>query len=150
MMKLLSLSAFVMTLVLASGCGETRDPNLPNLVPVSGTVKLDGMPLAGASVNFYGDAAGSTGSAGKTNAKGVYKLHTLHNGDGAPVGRYVVSISKLVKPDGSDLPANEEFDAMSSPHKELLLPKYSDMNQTNITATIPEGGGTIDFDLSSK
>ena len=152
MMSMSKTCGIVLLLIVVGlgGCGESRDPNLPDLVPVTGKITLDGKPLPGATVGFFGNASGSTGSVGTTDADGVYQLQTLNNGEGAPVGQYIVSVSKLVKPDGSDLPTDVEIDPMSTPHKELLPPKYSDMNQTVLKTEVKEGGGQHDFDLKSK
>jgi hypothetical protein len=142
----------VLGLVLVfAGCGEGRDPNLPPLVPVTGTVKLDGKPVSGAFVTFIPTQGTiGTGSTGITDAEGKYELATMHDGTGAPVGSYQVVISKLVRLDGTDFPAGEEFDAMGTPHKNLFPPQYSDQSQTTLKANVPEGGKAIDIDLKSK
>lgn len=134
-----------------TGCGQDRDPTLPDLVPVSGAVSLDGNPLANASVYFkpVGTTMG-TGSTAITDEAGKYRLSTLHDGVGAPVGEYQVVITKVVMPDGSEFPKDAVLDPMSTPHKNLLSPIYSDPDKSKLTAQVPAGGGTIDFPLKSK
>jgi hypothetical protein len=140
--------------VLASlgfvGC-QGRDPNLPDLVPVTGRVTLDDKPLAHASVSFVptGSTQG-TGSGAVTDAEGKYELRTAHDGIGAPVGEYKVFISKLVLPDGSDYKLDSGISPMDAGADEALPPRYSDQEQTTLKAAVPEGGGTIDFPLISK
>ncbi len=53
-------------------------------------------------------------------------------------------------PDGSDFPLDSDVAPMDSPAKEVLPGIYSDMDQTTLKATVPEGGGTIDFALKSR
>jgi hypothetical protein len=136
--------------LLAVGCGG-ENPNLPALVPVSGTVTLDGKPLGGAMLSFapVGDTRGN-GAEGYTEPDGTFKLSSPPRGEGAAVGQYQVIIRKLVMPDGSDFPRNSDVAPMDSEAKETLSPKYSDAEQTTLTANVPEGGGIINFDLKSR
>lgn len=144
--RVASLILGLLTL-LAAGCGG-KDPNLPELVPVGGTVIMDGKALSGTSVSFVPD--GSTrgsGANGYTDQNGKYELSSPHLGPGAPAGDYRVVLRKLVMPDGSDFPADSEVAPMDSPARQVLPARYSDDNRTELTATVPEGGGTIDFPL---
>lgn len=147
-MRLFALTA---AMLLGSGCGSASDPDLPKLFPVSGIVTLDGAAVARAQVSFIpqGSTPGS-GTMGMTDAAGKYELTTMHQGAGAPAGEYKVVISKLVQPDGSEFPPQANLDMMSTPHKELIPRQYSDLEQTKLTATVAEGGGSFDFPLVSK
>lgn len=64
------------------------------LVNVSGTVTLDGSPVAGAKVTFIPTASGIPAS-GTTDAAGRYELAIGSGRDGVPRGRYAVTVSKL-------------------------------------------------------
>ena len=67
-----------------SGCGSSEGYTL---VPVSGTITLDGQPLAGASVSFQrsgGEATVGPGSGAVTDASGKYELKTAE-ADSHPV-----------------------------------------------------------------
>ena len=132
-----------------SGCGG-RDPNLPPLVPVDGTVTFDGQPLEGAYVQFHpvGDTRG-TGAA-NPDAEGRYELIAPDRSKGAPVGEYRVVVSKLVMPDGSPYSAADGLAPMDSPAREMVPDRYSDFDQTVLTVTVPDEGGTIDLTLTSK
>lgn len=134
----------------AWGCGG-RNPKLPPLVPVEGTVTLDGQPLEGAYVQFHpvGETRG-TGAAANTGAEGRYELIAPDRSKGAPVGQYRVTISKLVMPDGSPYSAADGLAPMDSPAREAVPEPYSDFERTVLVATVPEDGGTIDFPLTSK
>ena len=135
--------------VVVFGCG--KDTNLPDLLATGGTVTLDGKPLADAVVMFrpVGSTRG-TESYGRTDAAGHYTLTSRHLGEGTPVGEYRVTVSKLAMPDGSALPSDKDFDPMTTPVKELLPAYYSNRELTKLTATVPEGGGEINFELSSQ
>ena len=135
--------------VAVFGCG--KDPNLPDLHATSGTVTLDGQPLDGAVVTFYptGNTRG-TRAHGRTDAQGRYTLTSSKLGKGTPAGSYRVIVSKLTMPDGSPLPTGEDFDPMTTPFKETLPAFYSQRHATKLTATVPEGGGEVDFELILK
>ena len=133
--------------VIAVGCG--RDPNLPPLVPVTGTITLNGKPVEGASVSFIpvGTTRGN-GATGYTKAEGKYELVAPGGDKGVPVGEYRVTVSKLVNPDGSPYSGESGLAPMDSPAKEVLPPRYCDFDQTVLKATVPEGGSdSLDFSL---
>jgi hypothetical protein len=84
-----------LTLVLALGCGTGK-----KMAPVSGTVTLNGKPLANATVSFQpiappGSIDAGIGSQAKTNDKGEFTLMTSTGGNGAVVGKHRVMISLL-------------------------------------------------------
>jgi hypothetical protein len=128
-----------------------KAPSGPPLVPVSGKVQLDGKPLANAIVTFTPTGATlGIGSDAVTNEAGEYKLKSRRTGDGAVVGTYKVTISKLLMPDGSEPVFDEKNPPASSPAKESLPLKYSNQARTTLTATVAEGGTTLDFSLQSR
>ncbi len=135
-------------MVAVVGCSRA-DPNLPQLVPASGTVTLGDQPLPGALVTFIptGSTRG-TGAEGRTDQTGRYELVSKH-GRGAAVGSYRVTIMKLVMPDGSDYIPEAGVGPADSPARQVLPPRYSDPHRTTLTATIPEGGSsTLNFALA--
>ncbi len=137
---------------LVAGCGGGRgDANLPKLVPVSGTVTLDGKPLSGATVSFLpvGATRGRT-CYGATDAEGRYELMLDEEHKGAPEGEFAVLCNKWIMPDGSDYPRDTDVSPLESNAKELLPPRYSLDGTSELKATVPAGGGTIDFALTSK
>lgn len=133
--------------VLASGgCGKRG----PALIPVTGTVTLDGQPLEGVNVTFM-PVAGAEGEGGiaVTDASGKYELKQFRGtGKGTAAGEYRVTISKVVMADGSPIPADKSAAEVQT--KDLLPAKYSDLGATTLTATVKEGGQPINFDLKSK
>ena len=75
------------------GCGDKA-------VPVSGVVKMDGKPLAGANVHFQpvkeGNNQPGPPSEGKTDAEGKFTLQIVSDQrPGAMVGKHTVTITKL-------------------------------------------------------
>jgi len=145
-----TLSAlYAISLLCLSGCGE--EANIPDdMVPVTGTVTLDGKPLAGATVSFVPDGVTKgAGSYGVTSADGKYELQGTQGGAGAAVGYYRVMISKLVMPDGSPIPADTQS-ATDVGAKDLLPAIYSSYDVGTLTAEVPAQGGAINFDLKSK
>lgn len=82
-------------LLIASGAACSRSPFA--VVPVSGTVVLDGVPLAGGAINFQPIASGTGANAGpgstaRVNADGRYSLVTIGGVPGAVVGTHRVKI----------------------------------------------------------
>src|SRR5262245_34491084 len=89
-------------LLVVGGC---KDSDTGDLVPVTGTVTLDGKDLANAVLRFEptGETKGQ-GGIGVTDASGKFAIKGRNGKEGVPPGTYKVVISKLVMPDGSDAP----------------------------------------------
>ncbi|MFH1266894.1 MAG: carboxypeptidase-like regulatory domain-containing protein [Planctomycetota bacterium] len=138
------------TLLPVLGC-EPGARDLPELVPVSGSVTLDGEPLQKAVVTFFpkGTTLG-VGGAGATDASGRYELKTGAVEPGVPVGEYRVTCSKMTLPDGSDYDPNSEIPPIDAGAVETLPARYSFDGETTLAGTVPSGGATIDFELTSK
>lgn len=134
--------------LLLSGCGRSG-PGAPKLldVPIKGVVTLDGRPLAGADVVFM---AGNPPAvlAGKTKDDGAYQLQAAAGGPPKVEGQCKVTISRLVKPDGSPLAENET--PADTGAREQLPGKYSRFDQTTLSAAITAAEATIDFPLTSQ
>lgn len=79
--------AAVATLLLAAalGCGESH-----GLVPVSGTVTIDGQPLTTGQVMV--SPPGQRQSIGPLDGQGRFELTCYKKGDGAPVGTFPVAV----------------------------------------------------------
>src|SRR5262245_61830975 len=82
----------VAVLLLVAGCGDGS-----GLVRVRGVVKLDGEPLAGATVVFVTQQPGGRDAYGATDANGAFELTTLNPRDGAAPGKYKVVIQPPVE-----------------------------------------------------
>jgi hypothetical protein len=146
-MHKLLLLIFLGVIGLVSGC--QKRPNLPQQYPVHGAITLDGKPLAGAGIMFLprGETRGN-GAMAMTDQAGKYTLKTDHGGPGAPEGEYAVTISKVVNRDGTPYVPNPNV--AEAGERETLPGTYSDSMKTVLTAIVPKGGDTINFDLKSK
>jgi hypothetical protein len=131
-------------------CGCSRSSAAPpevQLLPVKGTVTLDGQALPGADVVFFaGDPP--LAFAGRTKDDGSYELQGLAGKEAALQGTCKVTISRMVKPDGSTVGADET--PADSGAAERLPAKYSSYAATTLTATVAPSGATCDFALTSK
>lgn len=137
--------------LLLTGCGEAVGPaKLPETVPFSGVVKIDGAPMNRGIITFIPKSDGGYNAVGFVNEKGEYKLKTSVGeleGDGAAPGDYKVTISRFVKPSGE--PQDPSVPA-EIPGKESIPLAYSDATVSALTAVVPAGGGTKDFEVSTK
>jgi hypothetical protein len=133
-----------------TGCGG-GGADQPDLVPVSGTVKLEGQPAPGIAVMFFpvGVTRGTTYYA-NTDSSGLYTLQASNGQQGAPVGEYKVTCSKYAMPDGAPFTSDGTESPEMAGAKELLPPRFSNQSQTELKATVPTGGGTIDFEVTTK
>ncbi len=143
----------IATLLGALTCGlagcNTSGPSF-KLTPVTGTVKMNGAPLADASVTFLYNGppeslpADFLGSVGKTDANGKYELIT-NNGKGTIAGKFKVIVQKTTDPQGNpvkeDAAAGMDIEQMklNGQAVEWIPPKWSDINQVTETAEVVDG-----------
>jgi hypothetical protein len=143
-----------LAIFLMAGCaGETNaGPDLKRLVPLSGIVMLDGKPLPDATVVFHPKTTdGFHGAIGRTDESGKYELETdLGNGKtkkGVLPGSYDVTVTKLVKPDGT--PVNIDPTAAGGPMSlgamQSIPMRYATVNEMGLTFIAPPTGGTYDI-----
>jgi hypothetical protein len=111
----------------------------PQLAPVSGTVKLDGKPLALAEVTFQPENH-SRASHGVADASGHYVLRYNRDEMGALVGQHSVQIRSATE---VTLP-NGKFEL----RPQLVPPRYN--SQTELRREVKAGSNEFDFELSSK
>lgn len=137
----LSCALFLLTL---AGCPGSVTVEKPDLVPVEGTITLDGEPLVGASVMFGGV------SVGHTDANGHYELSYQGTDKGAPAGPHVVVVEKWVMPDGSVYQDTEGISPMEAGATQQLPLRYAHTEHSQLKETVPAGGGTIDLELTSE
>ena len=118
------------------GCG-------PRSASVSGVVTLDGVPLTTGEVHFFPAAGDGQTAAANIGEDGRYKI-----AEASPVKMKVVLhssrvISKRVRYEGvPDSPIDEV-------REEVLPLRYSDMNQTELTASLVAGENIVNFELKS-
>ncbi len=84
-----------LTLLLACGCSGSRGDRLPTY-PVVGRLLIEGKPAAGARVQFIavGDARlAALAPHATVEPDGSFRLTTYRTGDGAPEGRYALTVT---------------------------------------------------------
>ena len=110
------------------GCVPSSRPPLGR---VSGTVRLDGEPLANATVLFSPAGQGRT-SQGVTDTQGRYELCYLRDIPGANVDQHTVRITTACEENGG---------------RELLPSRYH--AHTDLEARVVAGRNVFDFELRS-
>jgi hypothetical protein len=123
---------------LLIGCGG------PKITTVTGTVTLNGQPLANALVNFQplgeGKVEPGPGSTGRTNEKGEYALKIIGGGNGAVVGKHRVAIYAALD-DGKTRP-NED---RRTRQPERVPAQYN--VKSTLTFEVKPGKNVADFSL---
>ncbi|AMV20785.1 hypothetical protein [Planctomyces sp. SH-PL14] len=130
------VGAAVVVAGMAAGCGSAG----PEIVPVSGIIKLDGQPLDQATILFVPEK-GRT-AVGLTDASGTYRLQFTEDRWGALPGAHKVMITTERAQSGG------EGSPVVPGRKELLPKKYH--AATELTAEVAADKKSIDFDLTSK
>lgn len=122
------------------GCGGASD--LPDLTPVSGNVKLDGQPLADASVQFEYQGEGGGISIGDTDSSGNFTLKFGSGAnEGAKLGKHIVKVftqKSTTDADGNDVQTEEK-----------VPEKYNWNSELTVEVTTEKSEG-YDFDLKSE
>ena len=145
-----------MLLVLLAGCSATNsiDYGKVSLVDVSGTVTLDGQPLAAAVITFEDPSTGNFSFA-RTDASGQYTLQFDSEKDGVTPGNKVVRLSTtrsilgLRGEEGEETGESpSEGSAKPAGRQQELVPDcYNAKSKLNVEITA--ASGTVDFDLKS-
>jgi hypothetical protein len=134
-MKRLGLAVLVVVaLAVCPGCGPAGD--IPDLGQVTGTVTLDGKPLAGARVLFEPQGGGAM-SNGMTDSSGKYEMWYTADVKGAALGKHVVRI---------ETPPNPDPETGETPP--ALPAKYN--TESTLTADVKAGDNTVNFELTSQ
>lgn len=168
----------ILSAALLLGLGCSKGPKTPT-VPVSGTIKYKGDPVAQATVGFVIKTAteGKTQhpARGVTDDQGRYTLSTYINPNeypGAPPGDYIVTVSKregagggggeinyeeLYKKQMANIPKEGSANtqqatqalAQQQQPKSLIPQKYEDAKQSDLQATVKPAGAQT-FDFELK
>jgi len=126
-------TTWMVALVAAlAGC-SSRPTGQPEIAPVTGTVTMDGQPLAGKSVVFESDRG--VLSFGNTDAQGRYKLSYIRSARGAGLGRNVVRIS------------TPTMGPTSPMHQDSIPAIYN--TASTLEAEVAKGRNVFDFALES-
>src|SRR5262245_26973583 len=119
-----------------------KDEKRPPCHKIEGTVTLNGQPLDKAVIALHptDPKAGKIEPKGETDDNGRYTLTTFQKDDGAPAGKYRVTV---VVP---------ERDDKGKPKKgtDRLKGKYGDPKTTVLTVEVSEGENQLRFDLTTR
>jgi len=130
-----------MLLAALAGCGGGG----LDLVPVSGTLRLDGRPVEDAAVMFS-PVDGRPVASGTTDAQGTFRLTTT-NKPGALVGEHRVTVTKQRVTGITE----EGVVAPGGMHVEWLIPeRYSRADTSGLRVTVSPKEHEHTFDLSSR
>jgi hypothetical protein len=136
-------AAFLVFLVLISGCGRTPtkwEKLRPAVYPARGRIIVDGSPMAGVIVHFESVEYPLTAS-GVSDQNGNFALQTFAPRDGAPGGEHRVRIEKLV---------NKDPEALVPVIVNELPARFASTDQSGLTATVdPKGPNRFDFDVTT-
>jgi hypothetical protein len=136
-------------LVLASSGCSRKQAKVPELIPVTGTVVIDGKPGSEVRV-FFVPQSGTPGNggAGMTGADGAFSLQHQSGNSGVEAGTYDVIFSKFVMPDGSALAADVQPESVGA--KQALPARYTAADTSNVSVTVDKSAGPFNFDLKSR
>lgn len=130
--------------LVCCGCAPAPLLPVPDTVPFSGKVLLNGKPLEYVLITFVPPDGINTETfsiGGITNAEGEFELVTRNvdqEKPGAVPGSYKVVVMR---------PPSDPSQA----RKQIQVPvRYADPEQTTLEATIPDDGGTQDFELKGS
>ena len=133
------LYTFLIMAVVLTGCGSGRSS-------VSGTLTLDGKPLAGSenvqvTIIFYPESGIGAPAAAMADQDGRYAVSTGSQAGLAP-GNYAVALS------ATEYGTTNTAGGM--PAKRVLTPaRYANPKQSGLRAEVQPGRNTFDFDLQS-
>ena len=148
--KTLTASAIALGLALSAfGCGGRTGK--PAMGQVHGVVSFEGKPLDKGRVTFTpenGDGtSGGNGAMGMIGSDGSYTLTTFDTGDGATLGKHIVTVTVPTE-DINELnkPRADGSIAYVLP-KELIPKNYTNPTTTPLRNTVVEGDNKIDIEL---
>jgi hypothetical protein len=118
-------------LLAAGGCGPA------GRATVTGTVRYsDGSPVTSGEVLLYpADDPAAPSPVGHIQPDGSFALFTDRPGDGAPVGRYTVTVA----------PLGDEYNARNP---RPIDPKYADPATSGLTYEVKPGTNTLDLTVT--
>ena len=146
-MRRLGLGIVLGAALLAAGCGGP-----PELVPVTGTVKIDGKTYRAVRIHFEPLVPSQKTTVyqlglGITDDQGKFSLKSS-GGDGIEAGEYKVTFSRVVS--GGKVQAEEGKKPEGNGARETLPDHLTKMDKTKEIAKVSKDSHDFVFDLSSK
>ncbi len=118
------------------GCGGS---DVPSLADVSGTIQMDGKPLANASVTFIPE--NGRPSSGMTDSSGFYTMSYSEQAEGVVPGSCRVMIS-------TGKPGKENDEGESEPGTPETVPAEYNLDTSLVFDVKPGTSNTADFSLT--
>lgn len=127
-----------------------------SMLPVEGTITLDGEPLEGAAISFV-PVEGGRPCTGQTDAEGHFTLASYVAGDGVPPGEYKVTVIKLdarrqaeAAPVEEGTEESEQVMGSIEQSAKFLTPmKYASPATTDLKIEVTDGMEPVQIDLKS-
>jgi hypothetical protein len=126
--------AWLVLAVAAAGCGGD---GRPPVYPVTGQVLVKGKPADGAFLVFHpADGGGPDAHRpyATTDETGTFRLTTFDSGDGAPAGKYRVTVVWRPKPKST----------IEAEGPDRLAGRYADARTTKLEATVGQAATTLE------
>ncbi len=124
---------------------KARPSKKKDTFPVTGKLKLDGKPLAGATITFHTFNKETEKFTqvcdGLTDETGKFTVTTYTKFDGAPAGEFVVTVVRTAK--------GGYYDG-EIPEKSQLAERYATPGKSPIKVTIKEGTNDLNLELDDK
>jgi hypothetical protein len=144
-MRRLSYLALGVAVLAAAGCGGDglRRVSIQGKVTAKG-----GAPVANATVLFSPQAGTKgEGGIGTTNAEGAFTVTGSRQGaSGIVPGKYKVTVSRFVNPDGSSVD-RETFKEAENPFAFESVPRPYSGPDSPLEVTIPDQGGAVAVEI---
>lgn len=130
---------------MIAGCGDGR----PSVVPVAGTLTLNGVPVSGAQIGFEPEniSGYNRPSMAMTDSEGKFKVGTFGQDDGMPKGKYKVSVFKkdIIGEVPESFNSEDTAANVDSVEYQWTVPqKYSNTSESGITIEVTSSGMTPD------
>ena len=141
----------LVSLLCGIGCGK------PPFRPVTGSVELDGKPIANCKVGFFPDVEVFDSNKhgfgfGITDEAGHYTIQHPQGDQGIWAGKYKVTFVAWVDSSGKPLSVDTKPSEVEGGVKNLFPDLYEAPSTTTATAEVGENGAenVFDFEISSK
>jgi hypothetical protein len=148
--------ASLLAITSLTGCNETIEAPVEKLVGASGTIKVDGKPMGAVRIRLtpINDTKSVGGAWAVTKDDGTFSLTHWTNEAGIAPGSYMITFSRLVKPDGSPLGERDSpamVQAKETIAKNWSNPEPDQMATLTRRVDIPEAGKSdIDFTIATS
>jgi hypothetical protein len=143
-----------------AGCGSGDETKGYKLVPVSGTVTINGKAVEGVDVNFTPSGADGPSTPGHdtTGPEGNYKM-MYRDRSGLSPGKYTVLVTQTIYPGGTSKSSDEDphmARAATWARAQMRSGGKGEVDETpkqiqgSVDKEVPASGGIIDLDVKGS